>query len=332
MHFKVFVVGDKVDDQLGPHVSTDYEFIVSRELKSLFEENGVPYSADRVVSIVRDYVGRSGKVAIVAKDQVKKECPALYRSGIEDFLVLDNGQFVGVNRILYRKDTDVRDAEEQDAFEKVQAKLKQSDTYIPTFNGGERHMDSYVIGGQWANALIAKEGKAGRRGPDSPKVDGRFDRMKIKDIDFVAMYNEATAAASNEYDVVEEVLAGRKVKTLEEITEELRASGTSEMTLAKEASQVYHDQQPIKDLCQAGHYFIHNSVLEGKQAYLDHVARPAILPFAVVKDGVWYSRGKMEWFGMVADAKSWDEWEEEVKTLLTGVSQSTWLTVVDCHR
>ena len=53
--------------------------------------------------------------------------------------------------------------------------------------------------------------------------------------------------------------------------------------------------------------------------------------FAVVKDGKWYERGKMGWFGVVTDEKDKDEWREQVKQLLVSLPPDTLLTMYDCH-
>lgn len=53
--------------------------------------------------------------------------------------------------------------------------------------------------------------------------------------------------------------------------------------------------------------------------------------FAVVKDGKWYERGKMGWFGVVSDQKDEDAWSEDVKQLLTSLPPDTLLTMYDRH-
>lgn len=60
-------------------------------------------------------------------------------------------------------------------------------------------------------------------------------------------------------------------------------------------------------------------------------AAPALSTFAVVKDGQWYERGSMGWFGCVADEKDESAWEREFEKLVESVPPSNWLTVVDCH-
>lgn len=57
----------------------------------------------------------------------------------------------------------------------------------------------------------------------------------------------------------------------------------------------------------------------------------AICTFAVVKDGRWYGRGEMGWWGHVHDAAEPGAWEAEFAALLDGLPDDTLLTVVDCH-
>lgn len=53
--------------------------------------------------------------------------------------------------------------------------------------------------------------------------------------------------------------------------------------------------------------------------------------FAVVKDGEWYERGKMGWFGCVSNEMSEEEWDEKVHELLQDLPNDTLLTVFDFH-
>ncbi len=57
----------------------------------------------------------------------------------------------------------------------------------------------------------------------------------------------------------------------------------------------------------------------------------SFVPFAIVKDGEWYERGKMGWWCAVSDEKPLEDWEEEVRKLLKELHGDTLLTVLDCH-
>jgi len=58
---------------------------------------------------------------------------------------------------------------------------------------------------------------------------------------------------------------------------------------------------------------------------------PALRTFAVVKDGVWYERGKMGWWACVFDEKAPDAWSKEFDALLAGLDPNTYISIVDCH-
>ena len=58
---------------------------------------------------------------------------------------------------------------------------------------------------------------------------------------------------------------------------------------------------------------------------------PALSTLAVVKDGKWYERGTMGWWGCVHDEKDEAAWEREFDALIQCVPPTHWLTVVDCH-
>ena len=60
-------------------------------------------------------------------------------------------------------------------------------------------------------------------------------------------------------------------------------------------------------------------------------AAPPITAFAVVKDGKWYDRGDMGWWGCVSNEKDEHEWEREVAKLMSVYESDDWVTCVDCH-
>lgn len=53
--------------------------------------------------------------------------------------------------------------------------------------------------------------------------------------------------------------------------------------------------------------------------------------FAVLKNGKWYEKGNMGWFGIVVDAKNDDQWQEEFQSLLADLPDDTLLSVYDVH-
>jgi len=57
----------------------------------------------------------------------------------------------------------------------------------------------------------------------------------------------------------------------------------------------------------------------------------SLTTFAVIKDGKWYARGEMGWWGAVSNPKEGDEWEKQIKQLLSEIPDETLITIVDCH-
>jgi hypothetical protein len=49
------------------------------------------------------------------------------------------------------------------------------------------------------------------------------------------------------------------------------------------------------------------------------------------RDGEWHEQGSMGWWGMVADKKDGDAWEDEFNALFDKVNDGDWLMVVDVH-
>ena len=53
--------------------------------------------------------------------------------------------------------------------------------------------------------------------------------------------------------------------------------------------------------------------------------------FAVVKDGKWYQKGQMGWFGKVTDKQDDEVWQMEFKKLIDELPDDTLLSLFDCH-
>lgn len=68
-----------------------------------------------------------------------------------------------------------------------------------------------------------------------------------------------------------------------------------------------------------------------KEEYIQTAKAKAFVTFAVVKDGKWYERGKMGWWGCVLNEKDMDEWCNKFYTLIHDLPDDTLLSVYDCH-
>lgn len=52
--------------------------------------------------------------------------------------------------------------------------------------------------------------------------------------------------------------------------------------------------------------------------------------FAILKDGKWYEKGSMGWWGIVSDDKG-DEWRGQFADIMGSVKPEQYITFVDCH-
>lgn len=55
------------------------------------------------------------------------------------------------------------------------------------------------------------------------------------------------------------------------------------------------------------------------------------IPFAFVKDGEWYEKGRMGWWGIVTESMDDEVWDAEVRKALKDLPGNTKLTLIDCH-
>jgi hypothetical protein len=53
--------------------------------------------------------------------------------------------------------------------------------------------------------------------------------------------------------------------------------------------------------------------------------------FAVLKEGEWYERGEMGWFGIVDRELAAEEWDTKFYDLIDDLPGDTLLSVYDCH-
>lgn len=51
----------------------------------------------------------------------------------------------------------------------------------------------------------------------------------------------------------------------------------------------------------------------------------------MLKDGVWYEKGRMGWWACVHDEKEEDTWRNMFNKLLDETPDSELLTICDCH-
>lgn len=206
------------------------------------------------------------------------------------------------------------------------------------FNNPQAKWDWYQLGGRWSGMLILKKGSTGELG--SPGVLGGkhpndgADRALKRDIDFDRMRNEAGQRASVLWDRVHAITGPLDdFATWERVCDELYPGDI-------EAARTYYHAQPAREAIKAAAKDEQNTDLVwieldefivSRAEFVEHARRHAISTYAVLKDGQWYQRGDMGWFGMSSNEKPEDDWDKEFEALLNSLPDDTMLSIVDCH-
>jgi len=167
--------------------------------------------------------------------------------------------------------------------------------------------DWYQLGGRWTGFFKLKPTAKGTIGDfsliSSRRAEtGTADQARKCDIDFDGMRVEKFEEASKSYDEYESRYEKGELKP-------------------GEAYWVFGVENVGKD---ANDY-----IPESRERYIKRVG--SLTTFAVLKDGNWYEKGNMGWWGMVSDEKGPGVWVEEFNKLIDGLPDDTLLSLYDCH-
>lgn len=216
--------------------------------------------------------------------------------------------------------------------------LGRMTTYNP-----ESKWDWYVIGGRWRGFFPLKEGveydpsRLGEPGTfealegdleDYSKVR-RVDIALKEQIDFEAARDKTEQEGRELYVKWQDIFVKHgRPKSWDEIRDSIPS--------IEEARTVYKDQPAIaasKETDGLGFWFSCPVTEIGfdEEAYAKKSRSSALVPYAIVRDGKWYGKGEMGWFGMSRDDADDQEWAEKLHTLYDELPPKTLITVIDCH-
>lgn len=189
--------------------------------------------------------------------------------------------------------------------------------------------DWYSVGGRWSGFFKMKQGTkivTGESGAFGNKPEeGCGDVALKKDIDFEGMMNDAADEAAKRYDKVILIIG------------HLPESETWKSILKRienidEARDFYHSQPRNVELRNKGEHWVDVEDYQcSREKYIDNARKTALSTYAVVKDGKWYEKGKMGWWGMSSDEVTQEEWNDKFMELINSVPEDTQFTIVDCH-
>lgn len=194
--------------------------------------------------------------------------------------------------------------------------------------------DWYQVGGRWTGFFKMKsdtEGKTGEPGiMTDPAEEGFADAVIVGDVDFDSMRAEARKSAEEHYDKVMAVIGDLPInKTWEEMIE-----GVTDKDKLDKARDDYWAQERCVALKKAeigGWNISPDDYMMTREEYTQQAEDNVGVPYAFVKDGKWYQKGEMGWWGMSSDEMTQAEWNAKVQELYNELPKETMLTLVDCH-
>lgn len=197
--------------------------------------------------------------------------------------------------------------------------------------------DWYEIGGRWTGFFQLKHGAEGTVGRPGLMTEaakhGCADSAAKGDIDFEDMYVAAGNRAGKLWDRVHALLgpiADEPFVLWENMRENVHPGNI------KLARSEYNAQPAVLCLRKSEDtdlrwIDVEDFITGTRSPFMTLCAKQSLQTFAVLKDGKWYERGEMGWWGCIHDGKTDDTWEMEYSDLLESVADDVLLTVVDCH-
>lgn len=332
-HFTVLVVGDDVEGQLAPYQENNMgdcpkEYLefndVEPEIREEWETDTVTrvkMPDGRLLTTYDEEFRISGQIGIgnsthkVPEDLEKVEVPLKE-------LYPDFGQF----------------AEEYHGYRKDEITGKYGYWENPN-----RKWDWYQVGGRWTGFFPLKPGATGEIGAPglmtSPAEVGYADQARLCDIDLDRARDEAEREARHRFAVWRRAFeATERAESWDDIRDRVCGTGDDfNRDKVDEARKLYARQPAIRKLDELDkrNFFFVDAPSElgyDEEAYVQKCRDRALTTFAILKDGEWYEKSSMGWFGISYDEKmTQEEWNHNFAKLLDELPSDTLLTVVDCH-
>ena len=192
--------------------------------------------------------------------------------------------------------------------------------------------DWYTIGGRWSDRLILKPEAI--TDPDQAQVN----EARKGEIDFDLMRAEARTKAFESFRDFAERVRGieRPEATLAELQSQL---AESDVTAWREVMQAYKAHPWVAAAAGEGMSIFfedpwvtyHQDAKDPLEATLEDAMNKVTATFAIVRNGLWSSRGDMGWFGAHTDDVNQDDWAKAQWELIESLPDDTLITMVDCH-
>lgn len=102
----------------------------------------------------------------------------------------------------------------------------------------------------------------------------------------------------------------------------------------RKARLIYHAQPAVKAVLGDNDFSISCPIAyfgTDKEEFLTQQANCKFIPFAFLKDDVWYERGTMRMFGIALDEMSVADWQKQINDIYESLPDNTLISIHDCH-
>lgn len=260
----------------------------------------------------------------------------------------------------YLSETDKASEDFCDTFDKYMddycGYIKEDDEW-GYYSNSDAKWDWYVVGGRYCGGFKLKLDESGKSidpeaelnphwsmdESDRKYLKGRCDSTLKKNIDFDGMLNDKIAEAKKRYKKVYSKLSKKDFEGFITWKELVVKIDNKELSV-EEAREFYHSQNAIKvknnikDICKRKSDKSFWTWLEldeyanlSQEEYVKSSVKHSFTCYAILKDGEWFEKGTMGWWGISTNEMDEDKWINFIKQTIDECSDDELLTIVDCH-
>jgi hypothetical protein len=184
------------------------------------------------------------------------------------------------------------------------------------FENPNAKWDWFQLGGRWRGIFETKNGKCDQA------LKGEIDFAKKRALEIID--------AKAEYAKAMLIIGGIPInETWDEMRKRIgNVESARELYWAQPRCKAWKEN---KSSLEFGFNSSPDNYIVSEQEFCEMEADEAGVTFALIKDGVWYEKGKMGWWGMSTDKMTQSEWNKQFHSMISELPDDTLLSMFDCH-
>lgn len=323
-HFTVMVAGDNVEDQLAPFQENNMgdcpqEFLEFNDETELVEQGWEEDTVNLLEVDGKRAFNYSADKNTFYREVSEEEYNAFEGKKTSSGLLGKDSVYLVLRDEVKEIEIPVKEhyGSLEDYADKYHGYKRDPNTgKFGYWENPNRKWDWYQVGGRWSGFLLLKTGE---RANDALKGE----------VDWEGMRKEAADEARETY---RKAMGETPLRPLWESWDDVRERFG--MNRIDEAREFYRSQEGIKAVkknVDNPFFYRIDKLLVDEETYVGAKADAAIATYAFLKDGKWFQKGEMGWFGMSSDEMSEEDWNKLVWQQIQNLPDDMRITVVDCH-